>query len=269
MPHLSMIGLMNRGAAAAILLTGALAVLAQDADELYRVGIRLLSENQPAPAAEALERCVQLKPDHAAAWKALGVVSAAEGDYERAEKPFRTACELQARLPDACLYYGRTLYLLNRFQAALEVLRRALKNEPDNPQVHRLMALSLEALGNTAEAGAAFQKALQANRGSPPNDDPGIDYGVFLYRQGRAEQAVEPLENVLKRHPDAGRAHLELGCVLLALDRLPQAEAHLERAVALDPKSGRSHLLLGKVYLRLGKDAAGVEQLRQGSLTVK
>jgi Tfp pilus assembly protein PilF len=60
-----------------------------------------------------------------------------------------------------------------------------------------------------------------------------------------------------------------LGCVLLALDRLPQAEMHLERAVALDPQSGRSHLLLGKVYLRLGKEAAGEEQLRQGSLTVK
>jgi Flp pilus assembly protein TadD len=172
-------------------------------------------------------------------------------------------------LPDACLYYGRALYLLNGFQRALDVLRRALKSEPDNSQIHRLMALSLEALGETDAAGASFQKALQADRGSTPNDDPGIDYGVFLYRQGRAEQAVEPLENVVKRHPDAGRAHLELGCVLLALDRLPQAEAHLERAVALDPQSGRSHLLLGKVYLRLGKQAAGEEQLRQGSLTVK
>lgn len=261
--------MMNLGAKVAMLLAGALAALSQDADDLYRAGVRLLSENQPARATEALERCVQLKPDHAAAWKALGVVSAAQGDYERAEKPFRTACELQPRLPDACLYYGRALYLLNRFQPALEVLRRALKNEPNNAQIHRLIALSLEALGETDQAAAAFQKALLADRGSPPNDDPGIDYGVFLYRQGRAEQALDPLENVLKRHPDAGRAHLELGCVLLALDRLPQAETHLERAVALDPQSGRSHLLLGKVYLRLGKEAAGEEQLRQGSLTVK
>jgi tetratricopeptide (TPR) repeat protein len=260
---------MIRGATVAMLLAGACPMLAQDADALYREGIRLFSQNQPAPAIEALERCVQLKPDHAAAWKALGVVSAAQGDYERAEKPFRTACELQPGLPDACLYYGRTLYLLNRFQPALAVLRASLKNQPNHPQIHRLIALSSEALGENGEAASAFQKAVQLNRDSPPNDDPGIDYGVFLYRQGRGEQAVEPLENVLKRHPDASRAHLELGCVLLALDRLPQAEMHLERAVALDPQSGRSHLLLGKVYLRLGKDAAGEEQLRQGSLTVK
>ena len=92
---------------------------------------------------------------------------------------------------------------------------------------------------------------------------------VFLFRQGRAEEAVAPLENSLKRYPQASRAHLELGCVLLALDRLPDAEQHLERAVSLDPQSGRSHLLLGKVYLRLGKQEAGERELRQGSLTVK
>ena len=261
-------------AVAAALFAGVLAAQAPDAGELYRTGIRLFSERQSAAALEALERSVQLRPDYAAAWKALGVVSAAGGDYERAEKPFRMACQLQPDLPDACLYYGRALYLLNRFSPALEVLRPALQNHPDNAQIYRLIALSSEALGETSEAGAAFQKAVLLNRGSPPNqgppnEDPGIDYGVFLYRQGRAEEAVDPLESVLKRYPTASRAHLELGCVLLALDRLPQAETHLEQAVALDSQSGRAHLLLGKVYLRLGKPEAGERQLRQGSLTVK
>jgi Tfp pilus assembly protein PilF len=265
---------MNRGSAMAVFLAAAVLARAQDAGELCRAGIRLLSENQPIAAADALERCVKLRPDYTLAWKALGVASAAQGDYERAEKPFRTACGLQPALPDACLYYGRTLYLLNRFPAALDVLRQTLTRDPNNPEIYRLMALSSEALGETAEAAAAFQKALLLNRAALPdqrlpNDDPEIDYGVFQYRQGRPEQAVEPLLNVLGRHPDASRAHLELGCILLALDRLPQAEMHLERAVALDPQSSRSHLLLGKVYLRLGKQEAGERELRQGSLTVK
>jgi Flp pilus assembly protein TadD len=258
---------MYRGAAIAMLLVGTMT--AQDADALYQTGIRLLSENQMSSATDALEKCVRLRPDYAAAWKALGVISATRGEFDRAEKPFRTACELQPGLADACSYYGRTLYLLNQFQPALEVLRRASGSDPNNSQLHRLIALCLEALGETSEASRAFQKAIQLNRGSLPNDDPGIDYGVFLYRQGRAEDAVEPLESSTKRHPDASRAHLELGCVLLALNRVSEAEAHLERAVALDPQSGRSHLLLGKVYMRLGKDKEGEEQLRQGSLNVK
>src|SRR5258708_9563256 len=253
----------------AILLAAGFVAAAQDSDQLYQLGTGLLAERQPAAAIQALERSVALKPSHAAAWKALGVVHAAQGDFDLAEKPFRTAFELQPSLPDACLYYGRTLYLLNRFQPALEVLRRAVPYDQRNSQIYRLMALSLEALGETAEAGSAFQNAVRLDRGSPPNEDPGIDYGVYLFRQGRAEQALDPLESVLKRHPDASRAHLELGCILLSLDRLSDAQLHLERACALDPNSSRSHLLLGKVYLRLGKTEAAEEHLSQGSRTVK
>lgn len=161
---------------------------------------------------------------------------------------------------------------MNRFQPAVEILRGALAADRDNPQIHRLLGLSLEALGEIPEAGAALQSAVRlnrVNRGSAPDDDPGIDYGVFLFRQGRAEEALAPLESVLKRHPDAQRAHLELGCVLLALDRLPAAESHLERASALDPQSSRAHLLLGRIYMRLGKTEAAEEHLRQGSRTVR
>jgi tetratricopeptide (TPR) repeat protein len=248
------------------LLAGTFVAVAQDAGEFYRQGTQLFDEHKPAAAIAALEQSVALRPEHAAAWKALGVVYAAQGDYEKAEKPFLNACQRQPALADACLYYGRTLYLLNRFRPAVEVLRRALENDKSNAQVYRLMALSWEGLGEVTQAGAAFQAAVRVYRNSVPNEDPGIDYGVYLFRQGQAEPALEPLQSALERHPDAARAHLELGCVLLSLDRLEEAGAHLERAVALEPESSRSHLLLGKVYLRLGKEAAGEEQLRQGLL---
>ena len=138
---------------------GCIASLAagQDAGELYRLGARRFEEHNLAGAVEALRQSVQAKPDYAAAWKALGVAYAAQGDHESAEKPFRTACELQPSLPDACQYYGRTLYLENRFRPALDVLRRALKDDKSSPQIHRLIALSLEALGEVNEAGGEFR----------------------------------------------------------------------------------------------------------------
>jgi Flp pilus assembly protein TadD len=233
------------------LLLPALA-LAQDAGALYREGARLFAERQIDSAIAAFQRSVQLRPDFAPAWKALGVAFASRGDYESAETPFRNACERQPKLPDVCLYYGRTLYLLNRFQPAIDVLRK----EPANFEACRLLALSLEALGDR-EAGDAFRRALSLYRVGPPDEDPGIDYGVFLFRQGQAEEDRAPLTKALDRHPDSARAHLELGAILLALDQLDAAAAHLERAVALQPANARAHLLLGKV------------QSRQGSRTVK
>jgi len=176
-----------------------------------------------------------------------GVAFAQHGDYELAETAFRNACERQPSLANGCLYYGRSLYLLNRFQAAIPVLRRTVPSA----ESYRLLALSLEALGQAAEAGDAFREALRLNRGGAPDEDPGIDYGVFLTRQGHADQAIAPLEQVLKRHPDAGRAHLELGCSLLGLDRLAEAAGHLERALELHPDGERAHLLLEKIRRRL------------------
>ena len=241
------------------------AVWAQDAEEFFRTGVRLFAEGKPDGAIAAFQRAVEVRPEYAAGWKALGVAYASRGDFERAETPFRNACERQPSLPDACLYYGRTLYLLNRFQLAMAVLQRTVKSEPRNAEARRLLALSMEGLGQTAEAGEAFREAVRLNRGSAPNEDPGIDYGVYLFRLGKADAAIVPLEEALKRHPDAARGHLELGCTLLALDRLPEAAAHLEKSLALDPQSGRAHLLLGKVYLRLGKPELAEEHLRQGA----
>jgi protein O-GlcNAc transferase len=260
----------RRNLPAVVVLAATFPLMAwQDADEFFRQGGRFFAENNLDSAIAAYRRGLELRPAYAPAWKALGVVYASRGEFEGAETSFRNACERQPSLPDACLYQGRTLYLLNRFQPAIEVLRRSLQRERENSEAYRLLALSLEALGQSVEAGDAFRQAVRLNRGSPPNEDPGIDYGIYLFRQGRAEDAVDPLESVLKRHPDAARAHLELGCIQLALDRLPEAAAHLERSLALDPGAARAHLLLGKVYLRQGKPQAAEEHLRLGSQTAK
>jgi protein O-GlcNAc transferase len=245
-------------------------VFSQNADDLFRQGGRFFTEHNLDAAIVAFQGSVALRPGYAPAWKALGVAYASRREFESAEIPFRNACERQPSLPDACLYYGRTLYLLNRFQPAIDVLRRTLQRrtlekDRESGEAYRLLALSHEALGQTAEAGDAFRQAVRLNRGSAPEEDPGIDYAVFLFRQGRAEDAIDPLESVLKRHPDAARAHLELGCIQLALDRLADAAVHLERSLALDPSAARAHLLLGKVYLRQGKPQAAEEHLRLGS----
>jgi Flp pilus assembly protein TadD len=256
-------------AAIAFMTLAASASAEDDPNELYRLGMRLFSDNQPDAAIDAFKRVVELRPKNAAGWKALGVVYAAQRNFDAAEKPLHTACDLNPALPDACVYYARTLYLLNRFRPAIEVLRRALVTDRQNAEIQRLLGLSLEGLGDAEEAGKALREAVRLDRGLSPNEDPGIDYGVYLFRLGRAEEALAPIETALAHHPGAARAHLELGCVLLSLDRLTEAEPHLERAVALDPQSSRAHLLLGKVYLRLGRVKAGEEQLSQGSRTVK
>jgi Flp pilus assembly protein TadD len=226
--------------------------------------MQLLADRRPADAIAPLQQSVSLQPAFAPAWKGLGLAYAGLGDFEHAEPPFRNACQREPALEDACLYHGRTLYLLDRFQPALNVLR-GIPAPRDSAEVHRLLALCLQALGRTAEAGDEFRTAVRIARHTPPDEDPGIDYAVYLFRLGQPEQALDPLRAALDRHPDSARAHLELGCILLALDRLPDAAAHLERSLALNPQSPRAHLLLGKTYLRLGRPDAAEDHIRRGA----
>jgi len=237
----------------------------QDSPDVCRSGRRLFAQGQTIEAIDALWSCVSREPRNAGAWATLGAAHASRGDYEGAEKPFRIACELSPSLPDACLYYARTLYLLNRFAAALEVLEKA----PATNQTTRVRGLCLEALGRITDAEKAFLDAIRMSGAAPGDEDPAIDYGVFLFRQGRPGQALDPLETAIKRRPENARAHLELGAVLLALDRVSEAESQLQRAVALDPRSARAHLLLGKALMRLGRAEAARAHLDQGSRTVK
>ncbi|MBM3746890.1 MAG: tetratricopeptide repeat protein [Acidobacteria bacterium] len=206
-------------------------------------------------------------PGRAVVWKGLGAVYAAEGQLERSLPCFERACQLDPKEEDACYYLGGNLYTKGRFEAALEALEKALKAGPETKlwRIHRTIAQSQGALGRAEEAERSFQQAIRLSRGQArPDEDPRIDYGIFLYRQARTQEALGPLEEAVKAHPKSARAHNELGRVLLQLGRVKEAAGQLEKAVGLDAKLWNAHLLLGQAYLRLGRRKEGQRHLEIG-----
>lgn len=233
----------------------------------FYLGIVKFRTGQLQEARPLLEKAVKLAPERAGAWKGLGAVYAAAGELERSLLCFQRACELNPQEEDACYYLGRNLYSLNRFEPALGALQKALKAGPETKlwRVHRSMAQAQEALGRAEEAEKSFREAVRLDRGQArPDEDPRIDFGLFLFRQGRTEEALAPLEDAVKAHPSSARAHGELGRVLLQLGRLEPAAGALEKTVRLDPKLWSAHLLLGRVYLRLGRTEESERHLRLG-----
>jgi tetratricopeptide (TPR) repeat protein len=132
------------------------------------------------------------------------------------------------------------------------------------------IAQSLEALGRAREAEAEFQAAIRehsqlqpANRGRA-DFDPRLHYAVFLYRQGRTEEARTPADAVARDHPNSPRARYEAGRILHQLGDLEAAARELEAAVQLG-HGAPAHLLLGKVYMRVGKAAEAQKHLEAGA----
>ena len=213
----------------------------------YEQGIALIEKRQFDAAIPLLTRAAAARPGDAQVHKALGVAHAARNDYELAEPAFGRACELDAKLLDACYYHGRALYALNRFEAALAALRRA----PEGWRVSVGIAQAIEALDRPADAETEFRKALALCRDASPQ--PGVALSQFLIRQGRQAEAIEPLKAVLLRHPKSGEAHVLIGRVMLDRGQHQAAMEHLKQAVAIDPRSAQAHLLLANAYVKAGR----------------
>ena len=198
----------------------------------------------------------------AVAWKELGLKLASERKLEPAADALAKACEQAPQDEDACYYLARTLYTLGRYEEAGEPFAKALRAAPKEilGRVHRAVALNFTALNRPGDAERHFREALRLGSDS----DPRIDYGAFLFRQGRLEEALPLLEQAVQAVPGSARAHTELGRVLLHLGKREAAAGSLEKAVQLDPGSPAARLLLGKTYLELGRTGDGERQLRLG-----
>lgn len=230
----------------------------------------LLATAQPGgpPDAGELEAAVRRAPGDAAAWRALGMARISAGQLAAATAPLEKACRLEKRPGDSCYFLARNYHALAQYEAAQKVFDRALQAAPPAlaPRVHRAAGLNLIALGRDEDAELHLRRAVSLGGASPGagNEDPRIDLGAFLFRQGRLPEALGVLEGALQANAESARANLEAGRVLLQFGRLDAAAASLERAVALNPADWNAHLLLGRAYQRLGRDAEAERELQLG-----
>ncbi len=236
-------------------------------DANFYLGLAHFRAGHPDRARPYLVTATTLAPERDQAWKLLGLVTTTAGDLDAAVVALRRACDLAPTDQESCYYLARDLFALGQYTAAQAPFDRALRAAPPSmlPRIHRAVALNFVALGAAADAERHFLEAIRLTGPNPRNsDDPRVDYGAFLFRQGRTEAALRPLEQAVHDSPDSARANLELGRVLLHLDRLERAVAALEKAVRLAPADANGHLLLGRAYLRSGRTEEGEREMRLG-----
>jgi Flp pilus assembly protein TadD len=232
------------------------------ADGNLYLGLAYFRSGNASLAKPLLLRATELSPKDVRAWKMLGLVIASI-DPADAVMPLAKACELGPRDEEACYYLGRTLSTLGRYESARGAFEKALRIAPSESKVQRAIALNFAAMGMAAEAETHFRLAIQAKK-QMAGEDPRVDYGAFLFRQGRVSDALAPLQMALRDAPGSARANLELGRVLLHLEKLQDAASYLEKATSIEPTNANAHLLLGRVYLRLGRNAEGEREMELG-----
>lgn len=152
---------------------------------------RLFQAGQFGPACEAARAALKLRSDQPSALHVLGASQARLGQLTEARRNLRKA--LRAPNPPARVHFdlAYTYQLEGKFDRALEVLTRAVRDQPDDPFLLRATSEMLRMARRGDEAYALVRPAIDAGSAEP---DVLIAFAVACARGGRAQDAVDLVE---------------------------------------------------------------------------
>jgi serine/threonine-protein kinase len=172
-----------------------------------------------ALARQAVAKALALDETLGEAHSIVGLLAFySDFDWATAERSFRRALELSPGCADAYDYYGWMCSALERYDEALELLRRAKELDPV----------------------------------AHPSD-----FASTLLRAGRHQEAIAECERIIEFDPALARGHSTLGWAYLQTGDLENGMAAIERAASL-ARGGTMFLAqLGQAYAVTGnRDAA-------------
>ena len=148
---------------------------------------------------------------------------------------------------NGCYLLGRTLFSLDQYEAARDVLSPLAATDRDPWRVHDALGSVNEALRRPADAERHFREAIRGNQDRGP--EPRYHFGRFLIREARAAEAVAVLAPGAGKFKGFTLLRFELGRAYYQTGRLAEAETELESAVSLE----EARRLLQKVRKQRGK----------------
>ena len=184
---------------------------------------------------EHFEKAIELDPNYAQAWSALGNSYFLLPQYS----------------------FGSQLEGLNR---AVPAARKAVELNPDLAEARTSLAMILLGDWKIKDAEAEFRKALELD----PNYATAHHwYGLMLAQLGKRDESVAQLRTALELEPLSLVINRNLGLVLLYARRFEEARAQFARTIEMDPNFGLAQRFSNLTYIFSGEYDKGIELLEK------
>ena len=220
-------------------------------------------------AIAALRAATRIKPDLAAAWRALGDELRASGDAAGADAAY--AQLIRASTTDPRLIAAAAALCEDRLAVAERSLRDHLKAAPTDVAAIRMLAEVAARIGRVADAETLLRRALELAPGfeaarhnlatlhyrenrhadalaeletllaaDPANPGYRNLQAAAFARIGEYGRAIEVYDRVLAAHPNQPKVWMSYGHALKTVARTPESIAAYRRATALAPQFGEA-----------------------------
>lgn len=188
-------------------------------------------------AAVYARRVVQATPDSLGAHRLLARIYQDARRWPEAIAAWREARALAPRDPLMMLDQGYCLEQSGDVAAAIELGREALAHAPDFPGALNFLGYLLA--DNGRELPEALELVRRAVEQDPGNGAYVDSYGWTLYRLGRLEEARDHLEQAVALTGGDPVVHEHLGDVYRDLGRPERAREHYRASLAADSRNDR------------------------------
>jgi len=155
---------------------------------------------------------------------------------------------------------ARVLRWAGKFEESYKLSRRAVRNVPDDAEVHMLIGANAVELGRLDEAIGSFRQALQIK---PDYAEARSRLADVLAGRGRLDEAINHYRRALRDKPDRATTYCNLGVAVSARGELEDAVAYLIQALEIKPDFAEAHNCLGSVLIAQGKPDEAISHYSQ------
>jgi len=207
-----------------------------------------LADGNLGKARVEFANALQIAPNNAEARYLTGQVAERLGDLRTAAAMYQGAIEIDPAYAAARVSLAR-LYAFSRTpEKALELIKPALEQHPEDPELLTVRAMTRQRLKDTVGALADAERAVAL---APTNEDAVSTLATLRGLAGEPRRAIELLRATISQSPDSIALRRSLAEMYLASGDDKLAEEQLLQIVHMRPKELKPRLQLAAFYLRL------------------
>jgi predicted Zn-dependent protease len=242
----------------------ALSSLPSSPDLLHLLALGLFHKGQHAEGEDVLAQAIALAPHRGAFLVTRGELAFARGNRESARQDLKAAIEQDPNLLAGYVGLARIEMMAGDFEAAEGRIKYGRRIDAEHPGLLRVEAELGMARGDLDAALSALDRAVKQQ---PNNPELHFDLAVVFQRRGLPAVAAQALRNTLRLAPGLRVAERMLVTVLLDANETKEAQDLLLQILRKEPEDAGGWGLLGQIAHSLG-NLPGAEQATLQSLVI-
>lgn len=215
---------------------------------LVNIGNLLLSQNNYEGAKLYFEKALSFEPSSKEAHSSLARLYLKQNNFDESEKHFLVALEADPRDPVLILAFAEWLERQEKWQPAIECLRKGLEVATHYPEIRSRLAL---VLGKTHRYKDALAVAEDAVGSDPQDQGSQLLLAHVLTDMGRYQDARQIYQNLISANGGLVETYQEWSTLEEKTNNLEDAKRYAEEALRLELTDKRIFLLLARIERRL------------------